>query len=256
MNWVAAALIASAGVPIARAVWANRRTTLAHALGWVIAAWFAWISATIVGTASTRYLALALTACAGVAVLGARRPGVAAWNAVVAALLTVLLVPLGSRILSDTPRPSDAPYAIFLFVLLLVGIGNYISTRLTFAAVTLAIGCAVAISIQEFNADSGESFFAQLFIGLAPWSAWLRIAERQALSWQGDRLWRDFRDRFGVVWAQRLREQFNAAAANAKLPVELGWGGLRRADAASLSDEDRARCLELLRALMTRFGLS
>ena len=43
-NWLAAALLVSAGVPLARACWANRTTALAHALGWAVAAWFAWIA--------------------------------------------------------------------------------------------------------------------------------------------------------------------------------------------------------------------
>jgi hypothetical protein len=41
-----------------------------------------------------------------------------------------------------------------------------------------------------------------------------------------DQLWARFRDRFGAVWALRLREQFNAAAQNAGWPVRLGWFGL------------------------------
>src|SRR5260370_314993 len=41
-----------------------------------------------------RYCAVCLTGCAGVAVLGARRPHVLAWNFVVLGLFTVMVLPL------------------------------------------------------------------------------------------------------------------------------------------------------------------
>ncbi len=85
--------------PLWRAWRANRRTTLRHAIGWSTATWAAWVGAAGLGpdAALVRYLALALTGCAGVAVLGARRPIVAAWNFVVASLLVVLLWPVVER---------------------------------------------------------------------------------------------------------------------------------------------------------------
>ena len=44
-----------------------------------------------------------------------------------------------------------------------------------------------------------------------------------------DELWLDFRDRFGLFWGQRVREQFNRSAVNAGWPVYLAWRGLRLA---------------------------
>ena len=78
-------LIAISGWVLLNAWLANRRTTLRHALCWTVAAWAAW-AATVAADAaavpanpdSLRYVALSLTGCAGVAVLGARRPGVGA----------------------------------------------------------------------------------------------------------------------------------------------------------------------------------
>jgi hypothetical protein len=255
MKWIAAALIASAGVPIARAVWANRLTTLSHTMGWVIVAWFTWISAAIVGTAPTRYLALVLTACAGVGVLGARRPGVGAWNAVVGGLLVVLLVPLASGHVTYPPVLGGTIYSYFLLVVLLVGVGNYLPTRAGISAAALLAGIGIEMVADDFKIGGFDHVVAAGLLAAGPWLAWLDTRERSN-DWKGDRLWRDFRDRFGVVWAQRLREQFNAAAANAKLSVELGWSGLRRADGAQLSDEERVKSLDLLHALMTRFGLA
>jgi len=90
MFWVCTLALATAGWPLGRALWANRRTTLLQALLWAAGAWAAWLLVFVgaaVGydadVALGRHLALALAGGAGVAVLGARRPGVGciAWRA-------------------------------------------------------------------------------------------------------------------------------------------------------------------------------
>ena len=90
---------------------------------------------------------------------------------------------------------------------------------------------------------------ADLLIALVPWVAWLTGRGRPAIS-ELDRLWLDFRDRFGLVWGQRLREQFNRAVSHAGLPLELGWRGLQ--SGGNCHPPDAA--LAILLSLMKRFG--
>src|SRR5882724_5107505 len=85
-------LSAAALYPLWRAWRANRGTALGHAVGWAAAAWAAFLFGG--NGALGRYVALSLTGCAGVAVLGARRPHVGAWDFVVGSLLAVLLLPV------------------------------------------------------------------------------------------------------------------------------------------------------------------
>src|SRR5215831_6186566 len=94
-------LLLSSTYPIIVAWRAIRATTLRSAMMWASAAWLAWGSALFItdlhsGSVALllRYLALCLTGCAAVAVLGARRPGVIAWNFVVLAQLGILLLPI------------------------------------------------------------------------------------------------------------------------------------------------------------------
>jgi len=44
-----------------------------------------------------------------------------------------------------------------------------------------------------------------------------------------DRVWRDFQDLFGIVWARRVQERFNDDARRQRLAVRLGMHGLEDA---------------------------
>ena len=69
-----------------------------------------------------------------------------------------------------------------------------------------------------------------------------------------DALWLDFRNRFGLVWAQRVREQFNRAAVNAGWPVTLYWQGLLIMAGTAPPDPDTQEAIvATLRALLKRF---
>src|SRR5947199_5371935 len=121
MIWLTCAVVLTAGFPLVEAWRANQRTTLRQSIAWAGGAWACWLL-TFVALALEdvenaglgRYLSLAMTGCAGVAVLGARRPGVQAWNFVICGLLAVLLLPLAQQRI-------DAAFRIFLIVILVIG---------------------------------------------------------------------------------------------------------------------------------------
>src|SRR5438445_13210671 len=76
--------------PIVCAARSNRKTTLLHAIAWALIAWFFWSAANVLTafqkepeSSLVSLLALALSGCASMAVLGARRPGVGAWDLVI-----------------------------------------------------------------------------------------------------------------------------------------------------------------------------
>src|SRR5262245_30445883 len=122
--------------PLFRAWRGAAGTTLRHAVAWVIAAWLVacatWLAG---GGREGRYLALSLAACAGVAVLGARRPGVGAWNLVVAGLLAALALPYLRGLGELKLEPA---HLAFLAAVLAVGLGNYLPTRQAATAVVFA----------------------------------------------------------------------------------------------------------------------
>jgi hypothetical protein len=245
MNVLPALAMFTGFYPLARAVAANRTSTLRHALAWAAAALAAWVAVPLdADSLAVPYLALCLSGCAGVAVLGARRPGVGAWNFVVGGLLAVLLLPVAAGL--GTPR-LELAHLLFQGATLTVVLLNYLPTRAG-VAVPLA-GAAFALELARLSAvniPDSVRVTGWLTLAAAPWAVMVTL--RRAPRGATDRVWLGFRDRYGVLWAQRIREQFNRSAASMGLEVRLGWSGLRPAT----TDEDAP--LATLRALLKRFG--
>lgn len=244
------ALIAAASLwPLVRATLHTAGTAFVHAVAWAWLAWASWVACLGYGTAEACYVALSATACAGVAVLGARRPGVGAWHAVVAGLFVVLLLPMAEGFLTSTTAVVSWPRTTFVAAVLAVGIGNYLPTRFRVGAAVLAVACTCAL----FSLTSpGQVLVTRIAAALAvcsPLVAATTSGRRQYAN-DYDRTWTEFRDRYGAVWAHRVREQFNAAARHAGLAVELTWYGGR-----GLSSENQATAETLLAALIRRFGV-
>jgi hypothetical protein len=256
MQLLAGLLLLSAALPLGRALARSRGSTLCYPLLWAWAAWLAWL--VVVGGGAFWpwcaaplhcYLALCLTGCAGVAVLGARRPGAAAWNFVVLGLLAVLLLPVAEGF--GTPR-LNAIYLSFLGATLAAALLNYVPTALAPAAVSLAVACGVQLAgLATGGNPDWLTLSAGCLIGLTPWLGWAALGRRGRAATEFDRTWLAFRDHYGVVWGQRTREQFNRAAANAGWPVTLTWHGLQ--PAAAGKPPEPALPLETLQALLKRF---
>jgi hypothetical protein len=241
MNYVGLILTFSASWPLVAGARANRTTSLIHATAWAIIAWVGWMLAAATGSCDTAYLGLALSACAGVAVFGARRPGAAAWNFVVVGLLVVLALPMGQAAALGTTVHSSTILSVFLATLIGLTVVNFLPTWLGIGAALFAVGCGIAL--HDSSTTAPGSPVASCCLGLAPWAAWAGLAigghARSA-----DRRWLTFRDRYGLVWALRVREQFNRAAENAGMASRLEWKGIRPPDAAAD---------EMLAALTKRF---
>jgi hypothetical protein len=260
MLWLCGAALLTAAYPLLRMVRANVSTTLRPATLWGMGAWAGWLFVYLGATRGEgavvlgRHVALALTGCAAIAVLGARRPGVRAWNSVVCGLLAVLLLP----VLEGLGQPRTEPaYLLFLAGTLVVGLINYLPTRLGLAALLLSIGSGLVFALQASPA-LGEKTGHWLEIGgglclaASPWVALLTMRRPRVRVDGFDALWLDFRDRFGVVWGQRTREQFNRSAAHAGWPVALSWHGL--IVEVGKTPPDEAALIDTLRALLKRFG--
>jgi len=253
-----------AGLPLYRVWLANRTTSLSHAVLWASAAWMAWLglmsetmySRTGYAAPITTYLALCLTGCTGVAVLGARRPGVGAWNFVLLGLLAVMLLPVAQHAFLGGPTTPalelEPVWFFFLAATITVGALNYLPT--IFAVPACLVEAACVIQVLVLSGQVEQSLATWWLMAAAPWAGllcWHLVPRPDS---EFDRIWLDFRDRHGAFWGERLREQFNRSAANAGWPVVLHWGGLRPTGGANRPDEAAQKALvETLGALLKRF---
>jgi hypothetical protein len=253
-----AALLLTGTYPLWRAWRANRATTLRQAVVWAGLAWAAWVLSAATRAAFPnedaglwRYLPPCVTGCAAVAVLGARRPGVRAWNFVVLGLLAVLLRPVFQGL--GELREIDLASLIVLATALAVGLINYLPTPLAAAAVPAAAVCAAEVAglLGAFGGSWQPVEVAALaLLAAAPWAG-LAALRRRGGGTDFDRSWRDFRDRYGLVWGLRVCDQFNRAARHAGWPASLRWGGLRTPPGAA---PDLKGPTAGLHALLKRFG--
>ncbi|HTU19508.1 MAG TPA: hypothetical protein VMG10_15715 [Gemmataceae bacterium] len=257
MDIVAAVLLLTDGYPLVKALRANRTTTLRQPLLWTLLAWSAWVGVAWghvmrvgVGAQLATYAALCLTGCAGIAVLGARRPGVSAWNFVVVGLLAVLFLPILNGM---GELRLELAQELFLAVTLAVPLLNYLPTRLASGAILAAAGCAwELVQLMGWVSVARTPWLGLLLLAVAPWAAWAGVASRRSTATAFDQLWLAYRDRFGFVWGQRMREQFNRAAHHAGWPVVLRWGELH--STADQLSPDPEQLLATLRAVLKRFG--
>jgi hypothetical protein len=191
-------------------------------------------------------------------VLGARRPGVGAWNFVVAALVAVDLLPLAQGLLTRAPLERSL-LLLSVAGTIAVGVLNYLPTRLAPAGLLLAVACGIQFAgLLGQPVPEGPIAIPRtaewLALAFVPWLAHVCLAGRPPAPSAFDELWLDYRDRFGFFWSQRLREQFNRSAAHAGWQVILRWNGLRLVRGTPLPEPDvQEAMLATLRALMKRF---
>ncbi len=257
-TWGLSLLILVGGLLWLRAWRGLARTSLGHAWAWAVAAWLAWVGLAVeehtnkLGASSLHYyIALCLTGCAGMAVLGARRPGAGAWNFVVGGLLAVLMLPVAEGF----GQPRLHPIHIsFLASILALACLNYLPTRFGLLALGGGLSCAVQFAkLMDWKDVAWESPVGVAVLLSLPWLGWLFWKWWPRSGTEIDRTWHDFRDRIGLVWGLRVREQFNRSAANAGWTVGLGWQGLRYQEGTVTPDPDEI--LATLHAVLKRFGV-
>lgn len=260
------------------ATWHHRGATkgmsLASAGAWAVAAEFAWLASSVASgmlapdspILDQFWLWTAiLTLCPPIAVLGARRPTNAVWDwFIVLPLLAVLGWP-GLTVLSTFPHlvplKVQAPVFVGFLLVLIMGLGNYVGTRYGGAAILLGTSvCLVLIPLSSLATLSGAG--ATQLRGTAVLcfcGGIFRILRqsRRTIAAAGpyDRLWIDFRDTFGIVWAIRIQERMNATAQKEHWACRVGPHGIEWDEQAApeARDETLPRLEHALQWHLRRF---
>jgi hypothetical protein len=279
-----AAALATASWPIARAWRGARGTALRSAVIWGAVAVALGIVSQVLGATEPlgsgrpgaghlTYLSVLATLAALTSVLNARTPGGGAWALLMGLLVLVLLIPWleAPGLVRNTSGLArlrlEAPWSLFYALVAVAGVTNYLPTRYGPAA-----ACLGAMFVLEYLALARSDWTAArrgILWSVPPWilalAAWVAEARSRwpARDLAGTALetaWRWFRDHWGMVWALRVQERFNRAAAAAGWPSRLSWYGLvPAAPAGGGSDQVEATGLpaaaeSTLAGLLRRFA--
>lgn len=206
--------------------------------------------------AELRFAAAMSTFCPTIALLGAKRPQNRGWQFIVLSLWAILSLPSIEWLLFDGLREIHPARFWFLVILIAVGAANGLGTR-WWPASMLYCGGQLALVAPFFSAQAALGGSQPPLVGMSALVlAWLLIAagwprsRRAALPL--DRVWLDFRDAFGVLWALRIAERMNASANMYDWPVTLAWRGFVARNSDATADVPPA-VEESFRTLLRRF---
>lgn len=210
-------------------------------------------------TDAVRFAACCLQLCPAMALLGVRRPHHRAWNVVVVSLWIVAVLPVGNEWLGR-PLTLHVARQWFMLAILVLGICNYLPT--VFMVPVLVVGGLEVALLSGYLTQvmpAGLQFpdlslplllLSMLFGG---WWIGLGLPDRSARS-VIDRVWLDFRDLYGGLWALRVQERVNAVAQQNRWPLRLTWGGIRHeATAAPMQNDLEQAVATTMVGIMRRF---
>jgi hypothetical protein len=258
-----------------------RGTALAHAWTATLLTWIALMGVVIVTIIppSLRpwanclwYLAAVVALMPPIAALGARRPINRAWTwFVLAPLFGVFAWPIMPVVWPGGVNPGafdlETPVVVGFVLVSIMGAGNYLGLSHSVSAVLWIAGLWLIVlplcpTTAGWMTDPWPArIWAMLCLVGAGWLADRQVAGRRRALDVGrlplDRVWGDFRELFGIVWARRIMERFNDDARRHDSLLRLGLHGLENAggsrvdagvDAASLAAAETS-----LRWLLQKF---
>jgi hypothetical protein len=189
-----------------------------------------------------RWLAYGGAFCPLMSLLGAKRPQDRAWHFIVASLWGIQILPALEVLWIRPGQPLAIIDARAWLIVVLIGVNLlvFLPTRQWLGAI--AVAAAQAILFWNYFPWTSGAFqpwqspaAAALCLVAVGWG--VRASPRSLTCRNFDRLWLDFRDSFGALWAARVLERVNASAVMYDWPVRLGWSGFHAAhDAGAVAE--------------------
>ena len=222
----------------------------------VLVACAAWGPSTV---QALQYGAGTLSLCPLMALLGAKRPQNVAWQWIVASLWVVMVLPVGEMLVLWRGGVLDeGPMRQWLILLLLlIGLSNYLVTRFGWAASIATAGQSLVlmphIPFLQHSVPTWHFTVGNRLIALAISVAWLQTIRNDRVGAHWDRVWKDFRDAYGIVWGLRVMERVNSGCRKANLSTELTWYGFAGPSQQQPDETETQELLRTLKPLLCRF---
>lgn len=246
-----------------------RQTTLTTAWNWALIAWGAWEIAwwselfpiPLAVRDQLWYAVAILGLCPPIAVLGAKRPGSRVWAAFV--LVPLVLVFAWPAIVEWVYRSPpqrlqlETPMLLGYGLVLVMGYGNYLGTRHSLPGLltALALGWLTWELAQSPQPDQSLQPIGPtlLLVLAAVVGIVFRSSPPETAGW--NRVWWDFQEAFGVVWAKRVMDRINQTARQEQWKAEWTEQGLTFS--RDMTDDEKTETLmqadHALRWLLRRF---
>lgn len=192
------------------------------------------------------YLAGTMLLTPSVVVLGARRPGAAAWHwFVVLPLVIVLQWPALTQLMNGVRRESieiGMPAFSGVLLVLLMSTGNYFGTRQTFSSFLISVTVLLNVIPATGLVDVPFRSVIPLLSLILLWLTCVRVRRyldqlnrsirlSSTLHQRSAELWRLFRDLYGMVWFRRVMDRVNQFAVREKWSVRLTADGFQPLEA-------------------------
>lgn len=250
--------------------------TACQAWNWMIAALLAVLLHSVLSlpllkmsgavTSTAAYFATTMLLTPLVTLLGARRPGIAAWHwFVVVPMVVVLLWPAISQLVGTrgrAPIELSAPATVGVVVVLVMSAGTMLGTHSAGAALVYSSGISILlVSATGYRlAQFPVTSFAAILILTSTWFArrnldrllkQLRSATTAAQRTQvvGEL----FNSLYGLAWTRRVQDRINQFAPREQWNVQLTATGFKRHDGGTPTEDELQRPLEAFIWVLTRF---
>ena len=202
-----------------------------------------------------------------VSTLGARKPGVSAWQCfVVSPLILVLVWPAVSQLVNNRGEGAlelGVPAIAGIVVVLLMSAGTCLGTSLSLPFIFYASSIVVTLlpCTGWAAADSRWPLVAPLLLLIAVVCATRSIQAREHAVTEAatvgdlvDQTWLLFQNLYGLAWARRVQDRVNQFAVREQWTASLAPEGFRDAEGKRVSDEELQKPRDALRWVLGRFA--
>jgi hypothetical protein len=202
-----------------------------------------------------------------VTLLGARRPGIAAWHwFVVLPMVVVLQWPAMSQLFGSQGRATielNAPALMGVVVVLVMSAGTLLGKSST--GVALAYSSAILLLLASTTGNESAQFpvtsLAPILMLTAMWITrrnldghLTRLSTATTASQRTQAVNEIFSSLYGFAWTRRVQDRINQFAPRERWTVRLTATGFNRLDGDIPTDEELQQPLEAFIWVLTRFA--